>query len=137
MNKPVTARCNVPFELTGLPIIGKTLSLFRRRTWTPNAEHWITDYGFELFGLAFWVHLPAALFPDGCCAHGEGVHPTAPEDSVPPLTPSMIRGMRSGLAHAIARPPEHLKDNAKAWEALLSAYEWARRLGPVVDEDGE
>jgi hypothetical protein len=54
----------VDFELIRWGIPHKKFAVYRRRTWTPSGEHWVTDYGIEVFGIALWVHLP---FVDVCC----------------------------------------------------------------------
>lgn len=63
-----TITSKVPFEMRRLRLAGEWFNLYRRRTWTPDEKHWVTDYGVELFGLTVWLHLPGACDPDSCCA---------------------------------------------------------------------
>ena len=49
---------------------GKRVAVYRRRTWFPKDEHWVTDYGVEVLGLTVWVHLPRVADPDDCCCKG-------------------------------------------------------------------
>lgn len=54
-----TVDATVRFAMTRVRVIqGGALNLYKRRTWLPSGEDWVTDYGIEFCGFTFWVHLP-------------------------------------------------------------------------------
>ena len=52
------AKGNVKLELWRIKLLGKLFMLIKRRTYTPSGKDWITDYGVEIIGFSFWVHVP-------------------------------------------------------------------------------
>lgn len=132
----VRAEGKARFQLCGRPLL-PGIMLLRRRTWTLDEKHWVTDYGIDVFGWALWLHVAAKLHPDGCCAHGEVEHEgeLTPEcdgmmSGLPKLTPSMLDALETFLAERLYSMSEY---DYKANPQLQKAYDWATKMHRMVD----
>jgi len=39
-------------------LIWNFLIVYKRKTFTPSFENWVTDYGVEMLGFVVWINLP-------------------------------------------------------------------------------
>jgi len=65
--KAERVRDTVGIDLERWRLTPKSVAVYRRRIWSPDKQHWVTDFGVEILRVTLWVHLP---WIDDCCRKG-------------------------------------------------------------------